>query len=106
MTGFILVYITAKDLEEARNIADTLVKEKLVACANVIPKIESVFWWKEKIEKQNEVAIIAKTREDLSESVIKRVKELHSYEIPCIVTLPISGGNEDFLKWVGEETKG
>ncbi len=105
MTGFILVYITAKDLEEARNIADTLVKEKLVACANVIPKIESVFWWKGKIEKQDEVAIIAKTREDLSERLIKRVKELHSYEIPCIVTLPISGGNEDFLKWIEEETR-
>lgn len=102
MTEFILVYITAKNLEEARSIASKLVEEKLVACANVIPKIESVFRWKGRIEKQDEAAIIAKTKKDLSERLVKRVKELHSYETPCIITLPIEGGNPDFLKWLGE----
>ncbi len=104
MGEFVLVYITTKDLEEAKKIAKALVEEKVVACANIIPKIESSFRWKGEMETQGETAIIAKTKKELSEKVIERVKEIHSYEIPCIITIPIEGGNPDFLKWIEEET--
>jgi periplasmic divalent cation tolerance protein len=103
--SFVIIYITTKNVAEARKIANTLVKEKLVACANIIPKIESTYWWKGKIEKSNEATIILKTKKKLVKDVIKRVKELHSYTVPCIITIPITGGNKDFLNWINEVVK-
>jgi periplasmic divalent cation tolerance protein len=104
MTQYCLVYITAKDEEEARRIGKALVGEKLAACVNFHP-IESIFRWQGEINRETEAAILVKTRAELADEVISRVKELHSYEVPCIVTLPIEKGNPDFLEWISQATK-
>lgn len=98
------VYITTKNAAEARRIAKQLVKESLVACANIIPKIESLYWWDGKIQQHGEAAIIAKTVKGKEKKIIRRVKELHSDSVPCVVFWPIAGGNKDYLGWVGKET--
>ena len=99
------IYITTGDEDEARRIGRTLVEEKLAACVNILP-IRSVYRWEENIEEEGEVAMFVKTRAELADEVIERVKELHSYEVPCIVSLPIEKGNPDYLRWIGESTKG
>ncbi len=98
------VYVTANDAEEAGKIARALVEEKLVACVNYWP-ITSAFRWEGVIEEGAEVAMICKTRTSLVPDVIKRVKKLHSYEIPCITSWKIDAGSESYLEWVGKETR-
>lgn len=98
------IYITTGDEDEARRIGRTLVEERLVACVNILP-IKSIYRWKGKIEEEGEAAMFLKTRAELAERVIERVKELHSYEVPCIVSLPIEKGNPDYLKWIEESTE-
>ena len=97
------IYITAADEEEARRIGRSLVEEKLAACVNILP-IKSVYRWEENIEEDGEAVMFVKTRQELTERVIERVKELHSYDIPCIVSFPIEKGNPDYLNWIGEST--
>jgi len=98
------IYITTKDEDEARKIGKTLVEEKLAACVNIHP-MKSIYRWQGNIEEEGEVAMFVKTKARLADEVIARVKELHSYEVPCIVSLPIAKGNPDYLKWIGESTK-
>jgi periplasmic divalent cation tolerance protein len=98
------VYATAGDIREAEKIGQCLVEEKLAACVNMFP-IKSVYRWKGKIERANEVAMIIKTREELVDRAISRVKELHSYEVPAIVVLDIEKGLADFLRWIDDSTK-
>jgi periplasmic divalent cation tolerance protein len=104
MTQYRLVYITAKDEEEANRIGQALVGEKLAACVNIHP-IRSIFRWQGEISQEDEVAILAKTRAELVDEVMSRVKELHSYEVPCIIVLPLEKGNPDFLEWISQSTK-
>ena len=104
--SIILVYITVKDKNQARAIGRTLVREKYAACANIIDRITSLYFWEGNLCNDTEAALIIKTRKSLLDRVIKRVKQLHSYSVPCIVALPIIGGNPDFLKWVRQETEG
>jgi periplasmic divalent cation tolerance protein len=99
------VYITAKEIEEARRIGRVLVDEKLAACANYFP-ISSIYWWKGQMEEADETAIIVKTRAGLVDGLIKRVKELHSYKVPCVVSWIIEKGNPDYLEWIRESTIG
>ena len=100
---YALVYITASSLEEAKKIVSHLLEKRLIACANIFP-IESMYWWNGKIENDNEVGIILKTKENLIKKIIEDVKLLHSYENPCIIAIPIIDGSEEFLKWIDEET--
>jgi periplasmic divalent cation tolerance protein len=104
MTQYCLVYITTKDEEEARRIGEALVSKRLVACANLHP-IRSIFRWQGKVSHEAEVALLVKTRAELVDEVISRVKELHSYEVPCVVALPVDKGNPDFLEWISQSTK-
>ena len=104
MTQYRLVYITAKDEEEANRIGKALVGGKLAACVNIHP-IRSIFRWQGEISQEDEVAILAKTRAELVDEVMSRVKELHSYEVPCITVLPLEKGNPDFLEWISQSTK-
>ena len=99
------VYMTASDKTEALKIGRTLVEERLIACANVIDNMTSVYWWEGKIEDSAEAVLIAKTKDSLVEAVINRVKELHSYSCPCVVALPIQEGNADYLGWIEKETR-
>ena len=99
-----LIYITTKDEEEAEKIGRALVEEKLAACVNIHP-IKSIYWWQGEIAEESEMAMFVKTKAELVDEVIKRVKELHSYQVPCIVSLPIEEGHPDFLEWIGRSTK-
>lgn len=103
MKRTVLVYMTAADRREAARIGKALVKERLAACVNILGRIESFYWWDGKVCDGKEVAFIAKTRADLAPALIKRVRALHSYSVPCVVTLPILGGNPAFLKWIISE---
>ena len=80
-------------------------EQRLVSCVNIIDKISSLYWWKNKIQKDTESLLIAKTRKTLVQKVTDTVKSLHSYECPCVVSVPITGGNEDFLSWIVKETR-
>lgn len=104
MSGYCTLYVTASSTEEAETIASALLEEQLIACANIIPGIISLYRWQGTVEHDSEVAILLKTRTALAEQVTERVKSLHSYDCPCIVEWPIAGGNGDYLNWIGEET--
>ena len=101
---FSIIYITAGDMEEARKIGKKLVEERLAACANIFP-ITSVYRWKEKIEEADEFGIIVKTKTDKVNAIEKRVKEIHSYEVPCIVSFRMEGGSAGYLKWIEESVE-
>ena len=102
---FCIAYITAKDLKQARALGKSLVRERLAACVNILGRIESLYWWKGRMETGREVALIAKTTVAKSAKLVSRVKQLHSYECPCVLILPIVGGNPEFLEWIGEEAR-
>lgn len=102
---FHVVLVTAKDSAEAKRIGELLVKEKLAACANVIPGVNSTYWWKGKIESSNEVLLLLKTSREKLDDLINRVKELHSYETPEVLALPIEKGSPDYLKWLEESLR-
>jgi periplasmic divalent cation tolerance protein len=99
-----LLYVTCASEEEAIKIGSAVVEEKLAACANVLGRTTSIFRWEGKVQRENEIALILKTRSDLVDQVIARVKALHSYTVPCVVALPIGSGNPDFLNWIDQET--
>ncbi|MBF0429766.1 MAG: divalent-cation tolerance protein CutA [Fibrobacteria bacterium] len=100
-----MIYMTVGTKEEAINISNTLVQEKLVACANIIPGMISVYRWKGTIETAEEYSVLLKTRSGLVQNVIEKIKLLHSYECPCILAIPIENGNKKFLEWISQETQ-
>ena len=99
-----VVYMTAGDIDEAKTIASALVKERLAACVNILPGMESFYQWRGEVENEQEIVLIAKTKTILMPRLTERVKELHSYDVPCIVSFPITGGAPDFIKWIASET--
>lgn len=101
-----MIYITCKDEKEATEIANKLVEEKLVACGNIIPEIKSVYWWKGKVEQENEALLLCKTTPSKIGAVIERVKELHSYDVPCVVSYGSSDVSESYRDWVYKEVDG
>ena len=105
MSEVSIVFVTAGSEEEAARIALTLVEERLAACANIVPGIRSIYRWKGKICDDREFLIIIKTRTSKYESLQKRVKELHGYEVPEIISFPVARGLPRYLDWVLEETE-
>ena len=99
-----LVYVTASDVEEAQEIGRALVKARLAACANVFPEMVPIFRWEGEIGEGAESAVILKTTEDRVDALIQAVEEMHSYDCPCAVVLPIVGGSRAFLDWISQET--
>ncbi len=99
-----LVYITMDSYEAAEILSKKLIEENLVACVNILPGMTSFYRWQGTIETAKETVMIAKTQASLVDQLTTRVKSLHSYTVPCVVAVPIEGGNPDFLKWVGQET--
>lgn len=100
-----VVYSTIDNIQDARKIAHVLVEEQIAACVNIIPSIESVYKWKGKVEIDNEVVILAKTVDENVKKTIRRIKELHSYEIPDIIVLPVIGGLKEYLDYIVRETE-
>ncbi len=98
---FSIIYITAGNMAEARKISRMLVEERLAACANIFP-ISSIYRWKDNIEEGSEIGILIKTISENVKAVEKRVKEIHSYEVPCVVSFNINDGSGEYLKWIQE----
>jgi periplasmic divalent cation tolerance protein len=105
MMSAILVYITVASDEEAHKIARAVIKDRLAACANIIPGMRSIYHWQGKIEESAEVLLLFKTREELFPSLRAKVKKLHSAEIPCIVAYLVTAANQDYMHWIFAETK-
>ena len=106
MSEYVSVYMTASSAEEADRIASALVEERLAACVNILGGIRSVYRWDGAVQSDAEVALVAKTRAALFGALAARVRALHSYEVPCIVSWPIEAGNPAYLAWIGDETAG
>lgn len=102
MLSFVVVLITASSQKEAEKISKMLISQKLAACVNVVPKVSSRYWWKEKIETAHESLLIIKTKKSLLSRLVREVKSLHSYTVPEVIALPILGGNPDYLSWIEE----
>ena len=105
MQDNVVVFVTASNLDEANKITKTLVEEKLVACGNVVPSIYSHYYWNGKLCEDEEALILLKTQKAHVEALTERVTELHSYELPEIIALPIVDGSEKYLQWLGNETR-
>jgi len=98
----VFVYITIDSPEEAKTIGRTLVQEHLAACVNIIDNMTSIFEWEGKVDVTQETILIAKTTADRFEALEERVTELHRYDLPCIVALPIEKGYTPFLNWIAD----
>ena len=97
------IYMTAGSRAEAQKIGRSLVECRLAACVNILEPMQSIYRWEDKLQEDSEVVVIAKTSEALVPQLIDKVKSLHSYDCPCIVSLPISGGYPPFLDWIQSE---
>ena len=106
MTRCITVYVTAAAPAEAEAIGRALVEERLAACANVLDGLTSIYRWEGGTQRDREAALLLKTRAELLPRIEARIRELHSYRIPCIVAWPIEGGNAEYLAWIIEQTLG
>ncbi len=100
-----VVLITTATGEEAHNIAEMLLNQRVAACVNIVSRVGSLFWWRGKLDSTQESLLIVKTRLSLLPRIVDMVKRSHSYEVPEIIALPIIGGNEDYLKWIDSEVK-
>lgn len=100
-----VVYTTIDSEQDARKIAHLLLEEQIVACVNIIPNVESIYRWKGNIEEKKEFILIAKTVDDNVTKAIKRIKEFHTDELPDVITIPVTGGLEEYLEYVNRETE-
>ena len=98
------IYVTASSRHEALSIGRTVVGERLAACANVLDGMTSIYWWERSVQESDEASLILKTRGELVERLTARIRELHSYECPCVVAMPIAAGNPAYLEWISQET--
>ncbi len=98
--GKIVILITTGSEEEAHRIADQLLNQRKAACVNIVPKVDSLFWWQGKLDSAQESLIVIKTKASKLKEITELVKRVHSYEVPEVIALPIVGGNEDYLKWL------
>ncbi|KAL5779840.1 hypothetical protein ACOSQ2_010577 [Xanthoceras sorbifolium] len=101
----IVVYVTVPNKEAGKKLAESIVKAKLAACVNRVPGIESVYEWKGEIQTDSEELLIIKTRQSLLEALTEHVKANHEYELPEVIALPITGGNQHYLEWIKNNTR-
>jgi periplasmic divalent cation tolerance protein len=100
-----IIFVTCPDDQIAENIANILLKKRLAACINITSKIKSLYWWKGKVEKSDEVLMIIKTKSKFFKKVEKEIKKVHPYEVPEIISLKIDSGTKKYLDWIKEVTK-
>jgi periplasmic divalent cation tolerance protein len=101
--GFIIIYITNKNLEEAKKIGEHLLKKRLIACVNYFP-INSAYWWKNKIDYSNEIVSLVKTKKENWNKVKAEIEKIHPYETPCIMKIDVEA-NDSYEKWIKKETE-
>jgi periplasmic divalent cation tolerance protein len=100
MSGEIIVLVTSPQQDLSEAIAHHLVEEGLAACVNVVPGITSIYKWQNEVQKETEQLLVIKSHERLWESLEKRIKELHSYDVPEIVSVPLQNGFQPYLEWM------
>ncbi len=100
-----IIYVTCRDKDEALTISRTLVEERLAACANILDGISSVYVWQGKLQEENEVVLLLKTTIKKAESCAARVREIHSYEVPCVMTWNSNVLNPRYLEWIEDSVK-
>jgi periplasmic divalent cation tolerance protein len=98
--SYIVVIMTTPNKEEAAKIVRSLVRERLIACANIVGPVSSVFWWQGKIDEENEFLILMKSHKNPFERISERIMEIHSYDVPEIIALPIIEGSPPYLDWL------
>jgi periplasmic divalent cation tolerance protein len=98
--NFCAVFTTTSSIDEAKTIAHNLVESKLAACVNIIPGVVSVYEWQDKINEEEECILFIKTQENLFERLKERILNIHSYELPEIIMLPIKDGHKQYLDWI------
>jgi periplasmic divalent cation tolerance protein len=96
----VLVYSTFPSLEEARKTGRALIEARLAACVNIFPSMVSIYVWQGKTEEGNEAAMLIKTAKTRVDEVLAMLKQLHPYDLPARLVLPVIGGGEDFLRWI------
>ena len=101
----VVIFVTTSSSAEAAKIGRALVEEKLVACANIVPQVRSIYRWQGKICDEPEALMVLKTRSGRIQKIIKRVRSLHSYTVPEIIALPIVAGSKEYLRWIHEVTR-
>lgn len=106
MSPFIVVFMTASDRVEAEKIVRNLLEERLIACANIVGPVSSLFWWKGKIDKASEFLVIMKSEKKFFKRLSERVREIHSYEVPELITMPIIEGLPSYLDWLKGSLRG
>ena len=106
MSEQLVVLMTAGSRDEAEKIADALVVEMLAACVNVLPGVTSIYRWEGQLQRDQEWLLIAKSNTQVVDALVRRVRALHSYDLPEVVALPVVGGNEAYLRWVDGEVHG
>jgi periplasmic divalent cation tolerance protein len=107
MTNKIVVLVTCGSIDEAQRIGRTLVDRKLVACANILrAPVQSIYWWKNKIELAEEVLLLLKSSRSRFAAVESAIRKLHSYDLPEIIALPITAGSRGYLDWVSRSASG
>jgi len=102
MSDYAVVLVTAPTVAEAESIAALLLDRRLIACANLVPGVTSLFRWEGKIDRADEVLLVMKTRQDLVPQVTQAVVEAHSYDVPEVIAVPLSGGSQAYLRWIDE----
>lgn len=101
----VLVYMTTENRAEAEKIGGLLVEKRLAACVNIIDGMGSIFWWEGRLDQAEETVLLAKTKESLVNELTEAVTSAHSYDCPCVLAVPVAGGNPEFIKWIQDETK-
>ena len=100
---YIVAFITTNTTGEAQQIAKLLLEQRQAACINIVPEVDSRFWWETNLDSAKESLLIIKTKASLLPEIIDLVKGVHSNTVPEIIALPIVGGNQDYLEWINQE---
>ena len=101
----LVVYVTAPDKASAESMGEILVRERLVACANIVDAVTSLYWWGDKMERANECVCLLKTTRSRYADLETRIRQIHPYDVPCITAMSITLGNPEYLDWVRAATK-
>ena len=101
-----VVLVTAPSQQVAEQITTTIVQERLAACGNIVPGITSIYRWQDEVQRAAEVLIVFKTMQETVQRLTERVKELHPYDVPEVIALPVTAGSADYLKWVAANATG